>query len=97
MSYIGQEKSCRFLPIRRNHTVQEVRIAVQRMLNLSVDDHERPEIFLRNKSADCSSELIGLYYGVGRVTSVALRYGAPLEKVGDLLSDAQSELCGPVF
>jgi ribonucleoside-diphosphate reductase alpha chain len=85
------------LPNRRNHTTQKVRIADQRTLYISVHDDEQPaEIFLRLKGADCSSELIGLYDVVARRMSLALQYGAPLEKVGDLLAETKFAPCGPV-
>ena len=65
------------LPIRREHTTQKVRIAGRRTLYLSVhDDPHPPEIFLRLKGSDCSSELIGLYDVIARLLSVALQYGA---------------------
>ena len=85
------------LPNRRNHITQKVRIADQRTLYLSVHDDTRPaEIFLRVKGPDCSSELIGLYDVVARLMSIALQYGVPLERVGDLLAGAQFAPCGPV-
>jgi len=85
------------LPNRRNHITQKVRIAGQRTLYLSVQDDEHPaEIFLRLKGSDCSSELIGLYDVIARLMSLALQYGAPLEKVGDLLAGAKFVPCGPV-
>ena len=85
------------LPNRRNHITQKVRIAGQRTLYLSVHDDTLPaEIFLRVKGPDCSAELIGLYDVIARLMSIALQYGAPLEKVGDLLTGAQFAPCGPV-
>lgn len=97
VSYIGQAPSRRSLPARRRHVTQKVRIAGQRTLYLSVHDDPRPaEIFLRLKGPDCSSELIGLYDVIARLMSLALQYGAPLEKVGDLLAGAKFEPCGPV-
>jgi hypothetical protein len=85
------------LPNRRNHITQKVRIAGQRTLYLSVHDDAQPaEIFLRVKGPDCSSELIGLYDVIARLMSLALQYGAPLEKVGDLLAGAQFAPCGSV-
>ena len=33
---------------------------------------------------------------IARLMSIALQYGAPLEKVGDLLADAKFAPCGPV-
>jgi ribonucleoside-diphosphate reductase alpha chain len=82
---------------RRNHVTQKVKIAGQRTLYLSVHDDEQPaEIFLRLKGSDCSSELIGLYDVIARLMSLALQYGAPLEKVGDLLKGVKFEPCGPV-
>ncbi len=85
------------LPPRRHHITQKVKIAGQRTLYLSVHDDEQPaEIFLRLKGSDCSSESIGLYDVVARLVSLALQYGAPLEKVGALLAGAKFEPCGPV-
>jgi hypothetical protein len=85
------------LPARRNHITQKVKIAGQRTLYISVHDDAQPaEIFLRLKGSDCSSELIGLYDVIARLMSIALQYGAPLEKVGDLLTGAQFAPCGPV-
>lgn len=97
VSDIGQPASRRSLPARRHHVTQKVRIAGQRTLYLSVHDDPRPaEIFLRLKGPDCSSELIGLYDVIARLMSIALQYGAPLEKVGDLLAGAKFAPCGPV-
>ena len=85
------------LPARRNHVTQKLKIAGQRTLYLSLHDHAQPaEIFLRVKGADCSSELVGLYDVMARLMSLALQYGAPLEKVGALLAGAQFAPCGPV-
>lgn len=85
------------LPNRREHITQKVKIAGQRTLDISVHDDEHPaEIFPRVKGRDCSSELIGLYDVVARLMSLALQYGAPLEKVGDLLTGIKFEPCGLV-
>jgi len=85
------------LPNRRNHITQKVQIAGRRTLYISVHDDAHPaEVFLRVKGSDCSSELIGLYDVVARLMSLALQYGAPLEKVGDLLAGAQFAPCGSV-
>lgn len=82
---------------RRNHTTQKVKIAGQRTLYISVHDDTHPaEIFLRVKGPDCSSELIGLYDVIARLMSIALQYGAPLEKVADLLANTKFVPCGPV-
>lgn len=98
VSYIGQDTSSRrSLPARRRHITQKVNIAGQRTLYVSVHDDEHPaEIFLRLKGADCTSELIGLYDVIARLLSVALQYGASLEKLGDLLTGAKFAPCGPV-
>jgi ribonucleoside-diphosphate reductase alpha chain len=98
VSDIGQASARRrSLPARRNHITQKVKIAGQRTLYLSVHDDAQPaEVFLRVKGPDCSSELIGLYDVIARLMSLALQYGAPLEKVGDLLAGAQFAPCGPV-
>ncbi|HEU0069439.1 MAG TPA: hypothetical protein VFQ26_09315 [Nitrospiraceae bacterium] len=85
------------LPNRRYPITQKLRIAGQRTLYLSVQDDEHPaEIFLRLKGSDCSSELIGLYDVIARLISLAMQYGAPLEKVGDLLAGVKFAPCGPV-
>jgi ribonucleoside-diphosphate reductase alpha chain len=89
--------SRRILTDRRHHITQKFRVGGQRTLYLSVHDDAHPaEIFLRLKGHDCSSELIGLYDVIARLMSIALQYGAPLEKVGDLLTGAQFAPCGPV-
>jgi ribonucleoside-diphosphate reductase alpha chain len=85
------------LPSRRHHITQKVKIAGQRTLYISVHDDEHPaEIFLRMKGSDCSSELIGLYDVIARLICLALQYGAPLEKIGELLAGAKFAPCGPV-
>ena len=98
VSDIGQPaRDRRALPARRHHITQKVKIAGQRTLYISVHDDAQPaEIFLRVKGRDCSSELIGLYDVIARLMSLALQYGAPLEKVGDLLTGVKFEPCGPV-
>jgi hypothetical protein len=85
------------LSSRRNHITQKVRIANQRTLYISVQDDPSPaEIFLRVKGADCTPETIALYDVITRLISIALQYGASLEKVRDLLTDAKFAPCGPV-
>jgi hypothetical protein len=85
------------LPARRQHITQKVKIASQRTLYINVHDNPQPtEIFIRIKGPDCSSELIGLYDVIARLMSIALQHGASLDKLGDLLSGAQFEPCGPV-
>lgn len=85
------------IPPRRNHITQKVRIANQRTLYISVHDDSSPaEVFLRVKGTDCTPETIGLYDVIARLMSVALQYGASLEKLGDLLTGAQFTPCGPV-
>ena len=59
-------------------------------------DEQPAEVFLRVKGPDCSSELIGLYDVVARLMSLALRYGAPLEKVGNFLAGSRFEPCSAV-
>lgn len=39
---------------------------------------------------------IGFYDFIARLMSLALQYGAPVEKVGDLLTGIKFEPCGPV-
>ena len=94
VSYIGHDSARRPLPSRRHHITQKVKIASQRTLYISVHDDEPPaEIFPRVKGPDCSSELIGLYDVIARLMS---QYGAPLEKLVDLLAGAQFAPCGLV-
>lgn len=63
------------LPVRRNCITQEVRIADQRTLYISVhDDGPPPEVFLRVKGTDCSSELIGSHDVIAHLMSLALQY-----------------------
>lgn len=84
------------LPSRRNHITQKVRIT-GRTLYISVHDDPSPsEIFLRVKGADCTPETIALYDVIARLMSVALQYGASLEKLGDLLTGAKFTPCGPL-
>ncbi len=77
------------LPNREKYTTQKVRIADH-------DDARPAEIFLRLKGPDCSSGLIGLYDVIARLMSLALQYGAPLEKLGNLLAGAKFAPCGHV-
>ena len=85
------------LPPRRNHITQKVRIANQRTLYISVHDNPSPaEICLRVKGADCTPETIALYDVIARLMSVALQYGASLEKLDDFLTGAKFGPCGPV-
>ncbi|UVT19016.1 MAG: hypothetical protein H8K03_14520 [Nitrospira sp.] len=85
------------LPARRYHITQKVRIADKRTLYISVHDDPSPaEIFLRVKGSDCTPETIALYDVIARLMSVALQYGASLEKLGDLLTGAKFAPCGPV-
>jgi len=97
VSYIGQIASRRSLLHLCNHITQKTKVAGQHTLYISEHDDEQPaEIFLRVKGPDCSSELIGLYDVIARLMNLALQYGAPLEKIGDLLTGAQFAPCGPV-
>lgn len=82
---------------RSNHITQKVRIVYQRTLYISVHDDPSPgEIFLRVKGVDCTPEWIALYDVIARLMSVALQYGASLEKLGDLLTGAKFAPCGLV-
>jgi len=74
-----------------------VRIAGQRTAYVSVHEDQAPaELFIRVRGIDCTSEVVGLYDIVGRLASLALQYGAPLEKVGAMLLGSKFELAGPV-
>ena len=85
------------LPARRNHLTQKVRITGQRTLYISVHHDPQPkELFLRVKGLDGTSKTVSLYDVLACLMSVALQYGAPLEKLGDLLASAKFVPCGPV-
>ncbi len=72
-------------------------MAGRRTLYISVHDDTSPgEIFLRVKGTDCNAETVGLYDVLARVASLALQYGAPLEKVGAMLLGSKFEPAGPV-
>lgn len=87
----------RQLPTRRNHTTQKLRVGGQRTLYVSVHQDPQPaEIFLRVKGAGCDSETIALYDVVARLLSLALQYGAPLEKTAEMLHQTKFEPAGQV-
>ena len=87
----------RELPARRDQVTQKVRIGGKRTLYVSVHADEHPgELFLRVKGHDCTSETIALYDILARLASLALQYGAPLEKVAEKLHQTKFEPCGPV-
>ncbi len=87
----------RILPNRREAVTQKVRISMQRTLYVSVhQDPEPAEIFCRVKGVGCTTEVIGLYDILARLASLALQYGAPLEKLADMLAHTKFEPCGPV-
>ncbi len=85
------------LPSRRNSTTQKVRIAGVRTMYLSVHDDAQPtELFIRVKGESCTSEVIALYDVLARLSSLALQYGVPLEKVADMLYATKFSPAGPV-
>ena len=87
----------RELPARREQVTQKVRIGGKRTLYVSVHADEHPgELFLRVKGRDCTSETIALHDILARLASLALQYGAPLEKVAQMLHQTKFEPCGPV-
>jgi hypothetical protein len=56
-------------------------MADQRTIYIAVHDDAQPtEVFLRVKGPDCSSELIGLYNVIARMTRLALQYGFHLRR-----------------
>ncbi len=88
----------RELPARREQVTQKVRIGGKRTLYVSVHADEHPgELFLRVKGRDCTSETIALYDILARLASLALQYGAPLEKLADMLAHTKFEPCGSVL
>lgn len=87
----------RALPNRREHITQKFRISGQRTLYVSVHAGDNPaELFLRVKGAGCDSEIIALYDVVARLLSLALQYGAPIEKAAEMLYQTKFEPAGPV-
>ena len=89
------ERRC--LPNRRQHVTQKVKVGGQRTLYISVHEDAQPaELFVRIKGEGCTSEVIALYDVIARLSSLALQYGAPLEKVAGMLDNTQFAPCGPV-
>lgn len=87
----------RTIPDRRDHVTQKFRIGGQRTLYISVHDDDQPaEIFLRVKGAGCTSETIALYDVIARLLSLALQYGAPMEKAAEMLYQTKFQPAGPV-
>lgn len=86
----------RSLSNRREHITQKFRIGGRRTLYLSVHEDAVPaEVFLRVKGEGCTSEVIALYDVIARLLSLALQYGAPLEKAADMLHQTKFEPAGP--
>ncbi len=82
---------------RREHVTQKFRITGRRTLYVSVHADDNPaELFLRVKGAGCDSETIALYDVVARLLSLALQYGAPMEKAAEMLYLPKFEPAGPV-
>lgn len=82
---------------RRNHVTQKLRVSGQRTLYVSVHEDDQPaEIFLRVKGNGCKSETIALYDVIARLLSLALQYGAPLEKAAEMLYQTKFEPAGPL-
>jgi ribonucleoside-diphosphate reductase alpha chain len=87
----------RNIPDRRQHTTQKVRLPGQRTVYVTVHDDDQPaEVFLRVKGAGYTSEVIALYDVIARLASMALQFGAPLEKVAEMLHQTKFEPAGPV-
>ncbi len=76
-------------PARRHHITQKIRIGEPNRYVSVHDDQAPAEIFLLVKGADYSSETIASYDVIARLMSIALQYGASIEKLGDLLTGAQ--------
>ncbi len=69
------------LPARRAQVTHKIRVGHRRTLYLSTQDASPPlELFVRVRGHDCTAETIALYDVLARLTSVALQYGAPLER-----------------
>ncbi len=87
----------RILPGRREHMTQKVTVGGRRTLYISVHEDAQPaELFVRVKGEGCTTEVIALYDVIARLSSLALQYGAPLEKVADMLHSTKFAPCGPV-
>ena len=84
------------LPARRGCITWKAKVG-GRTVYLSVDSGTPPrELFIRVKGPGCTAEVVGMYDVVARLVSLALQYGAPLEKVGDLLLNTKFEPAGIV-
>jgi ribonucleoside-diphosphate reductase alpha chain len=87
----------RELPSRRNLVTQKCRVGGRRTIYLQVHDDPWPsELFIRVKGDGCTAEVVSLYDVIARLSSLAVQYGAPLEKVADMLHGVKFEPCGPV-
>ena len=87
----------RILPDRREHVTQKVKVGGQRTVYISVHEDAQPaELFVRIKGEGCTTEVIALYDVIARLSSLALQYGAPLDKVADMLHSTQFAPAGPV-
>lgn len=87
---------------RRGHLTHKVKIGGQRnpkvrTLYMSLDHQTEPsEVWLRVKQKNLDAEVIALYDWGARLASLALQYGAPLEKIAGLSFGVRVEPCGPV-
>ena len=99
VSDIGQPASRpRSLSNHPSHVAQKFNLTSHCSLYISVHDHEHfAEFCFRPKGSDCASEFIALHVVIDRLMSLALRYGAPFEKVGDRLAGAKFAPCGDVY
>lgn len=81
---------------RRDHITQKVRIGNIRTSYLSVNSTEPEELFVRVKQRNIEAEVVALYDTLAQVSSLALQYGTPLEKIGETLLGVKTEPAGPV-
>lgn len=81
---------------RRDHITQKVSIGGIRTCYFSVDSTTPSELFIRVKERNIEAEVVTLYDTLARVSSLALQYGVPLEKIGETLIGVKSDPGGPV-
>ena len=87
----------REMPCCRRHFPQKVQVANSRTVYLSVHHSQVPaKLFLRVNGEGCTTEVIALYDVIARLSSLALQYGAPLDKVAGMFHNTKFAPAGPV-
>ena len=87
-------------PARRKIIRQKAKIKTdqgERTIYLDLHDDEQPlELFVQVKGTSLDAEKIALYNCLACAYSLALQYGAPLEKIGEQLLGVKVAPAGPV-